>query len=246
MLLPSFRKKKNLNIQIVDAAEWEEGEEEEEPDPEAMQQQVYEWAQEWSRTPAFDALTMEQKDEAEYITESFTTYMYDYHDVTPEHWNVGDMQECVLETLPRKISAKEIYYSSLAPVLASFFTFLGETNRLPDGFAMASRIRTLDKKIVAASNDPRRWGMAKTFAMAAIASGVDLTDDAQMQTFARTYNEQIIGQSPSVQPAYDEEEWDTDDSHQATTYVRESPKVGRNDPCPCGSGKKYKKCCGSA
>ncbi|MFH1854431.1 MAG: preprotein translocase subunit SecA [Candidatus Omnitrophota bacterium] len=25
---------------------------------------------------------------------------------------------------------------------------------------------------------------------------------------------------------------------------RESPKVGRNDPCPCGSGKKYKKCCG--
>lgn len=22
-----------------------------------------------------------------------------------------------------------------------------------------------------------------------------------------------------------------------------SPKVGRNDPCPCGSGKKYKKCC---
>ncbi|NNE90194.1 MAG: preprotein translocase subunit SecA, partial [Verrucomicrobiales bacterium] len=25
---------------------------------------------------------------------------------------------------------------------------------------------------------------------------------------------------------------------------REEPKVGRNDPCPCGSGKKYKKCCG--
>jgi len=25
---------------------------------------------------------------------------------------------------------------------------------------------------------------------------------------------------------------------------RESPKIGRNDPCPCGSGKKYKKCCG--
>lgn len=27
------------------------------------------------------------------------------------------------------------------------------------------------------------------------------------------------------------------------TYVRAEPKVGRNDPCPCGSGKKYKKCC---
>jgi len=26
--------------------------------------------------------------------------------------------------------------------------------------------------------------------------------------------------------------------------IRSNPKVGRNDPCPCGSGKKYKKCCG--
>ena len=26
--------------------------------------------------------------------------------------------------------------------------------------------------------------------------------------------------------------------------VRVTQKVGRNDPCPCGSGKKYKKCCG--
>ena len=28
------------------------------------------------------------------------------------------------------------------------------------------------------------------------------------------------------------------------TVVRNTPKVGRNEPCPCGSGKKYKKCCG--
>jgi preprotein translocase subunit SecA len=28
------------------------------------------------------------------------------------------------------------------------------------------------------------------------------------------------------------------------TVVRQTPKVGRNDPCPCGSGKKYKKCHG--
>ena len=33
---------------------------------------------------------------------------------------------------------------------------------------------------------------------------------------------------------------------EAGTVRREAPKVGRNDPCPCGSGKKYKKCCGKA
>jgi len=30
------------------------------------------------------------------------------------------------------------------------------------------------------------------------------------------------------------------------TFRRETPRVGRNDPCPCGSGKKYKRCCGRA
>jgi preprotein translocase subunit SecA len=29
-----------------------------------------------------------------------------------------------------------------------------------------------------------------------------------------------------------------------TPQRRELPKVGRNDPCPCGSGKKFKSCCG--
>lgn len=33
---------------------------------------------------------------------------------------------------------------------------------------------------------------------------------------------------------------------QAETFVREQPKVGRNDPCPCGSGKKFKHCHGKA
>jgi uncharacterized protein len=29
----------------------------------------------------------------------------------------------------------------------------------------------------------------------------------------------------------------------AVPIQREGPKIGRNDPCPCGSGKKFKKCC---
>jgi uncharacterized protein len=32
-------------------------------------------------------------------------------------------------------------------------------------------------------------------------------------------------------------------SGNATTFLRTTPKIGRNDPCPCGSGKKFKRCC---
>lgn len=37
-----------------------------------------------------------------------------------------------------------------------------------------------------------------------------------------------------------------DQRYQVETVTRESPKVGRNDPCPCGSGKKFKQCHGKA
>jgi uncharacterized protein YchJ len=37
---------------------------------------------------------------------------------------------------------------------------------------------------------------------------------------------------------------DEDDELPGTPAVRETPKIGRNEQCPCGSGKKYKKCCG--
>ncbi|MBE0557909.1 MAG: preprotein translocase subunit SecA, partial [Proteobacteria bacterium] len=36
-----------------------------------------------------------------------------------------------------------------------------------------------------------------------------------------------------------------EDTPAPATIRREAAKVGRNDPCPCGSGKKYKKCCGA-
>jgi len=35
------------------------------------------------------------------------------------------------------------------------------------------------------------------------------------------------------------------DAGKVKTITRDQPKVGRNEPCPCGSGKKYKKCCGA-
>jgi uncharacterized protein YecA (UPF0149 family) len=40
---------------------------------------------------------------------------------------------------------------------------------------------------------------------------------------------------------------DCDHHHHAQEpFRRESSKLGRNDPCTCGSGKKFKKCCGKA
>jgi len=42
----------------------------------------------------------------------------------------------------------------------------------------------------------------------------------------------------------DNDDDDFRDEEPEVPFVRETPKIGRSDPCPCQSGKKYKKCCG--
>ena len=55
-----------------------------------------------------------------------------------------------------------------------------------------------------------------------------------------------LRESGAAEPASaDGESRAPDEQPKVATIVRDTPKVGRNDPCPCGSGKKYKKCCGA-
>jgi preprotein translocase subunit SecA len=65
----------------------------------------------------------------------------------------------------------------------------------------------------------------------------------------------ILGRGPAAAPAADrgpsgesrtQAEFETALRAATAPVRRETPKVGRNDPCPCGSGRKYKKCCGAA
>lgn len=61
--------------------------------------------------------------------------------------------------------------------------------------------------------------------------------------FSQNDIEQIHHESASFTKVKDQ--WFFEDAEiiKLKPYLRENPKVGRNDPCPCGSGKKFKKCC---
>mgnify|MGYP000084270168 CR=1 FL=1 len=65
-------------------------------------------------------------------------------------------------------------------------------------------------------------------------------------------NKQIINRQSRWQEEDQEDDIDSNtidimdgesDHYDQITYQRDTPKIGRNDPCPCDSGKKYKKCC---
>ena len=51
-------------------------------------------------------------------------------------------------------------------------------------------------------------------------------------------------QSVSAGAPMQEAEPEVKEEEVQVTFRRELPKIGPNEPCPCGSGKKYKKCCG--
>lgn len=192
-----------------------------------------EWYLAFSESKYFQDLTEEQKRESEFIIQTFTEYMYSNNLLIPEEWNESGLEECCLDTLPRKITADESYYESIAPVLSSFFRFLGEKELLKNASKLANKVKKIDKQIVKNSSDSSSWGMAKTMFMNAKKAGVDIENEAELKKFMHLFNQQQHANKKQA---------DTIISLTASNLKKE--KIGRNDQCPCGSGKKYKKCCG--
>jgi len=75
----------------------------------------------------------------------------------------------------------------------------------------------------------------------------DLLNPMQLHSMIATNKRQTM-QFMKRNPEFADEMMDDDEDGvwlpPVQPIVRQEPKVGRNDPCPCGSGKKYKKCCG--
>jgi preprotein translocase subunit SecA len=76
---------------------------------------------------------------------------------------------------------------------------------------------------------------------------VDMIERVKEQTVANLFRIQLAREADQAQLAAREEKpmfFSHGGEDPAAPKKRESKKVGRNEPCPCGSGKKYKRCCG--
>ena len=76
----------------------------------------------------------------------------------------------------------------------------------------------------------------------------DLMDQVREETLRTLFRIQIVREEPDMMPKKKKRELNLshgDGDSGGVTVRRKEQKVGRNAPCPCGSGKKYKKCCGA-
>ena len=156
--------------------------------------EVYDWVCAFVVSPYFERLGPAQQDVAEDILLAFAEFMYTYHGAFPEEWNEFEVEECCLETIPRKVLAESPYFYAVAPVLTLFFTFAGKARFLANGRVLARRVRNIGPQIVENARDPRFWGPAKTMALAVAESGIDATDMAEVERFVQAYSRIVARQ----------------------------------------------------
>jgi|GEM_PF-1015848 len=93
---------------------------------------------------------------------------------------------------------------------------------------LAAELDKMSPQILAQAKDPQMRAMIIGIYRKMLVAGVDVSDDKEVKKWMKKHPEVLQG----------------GETIKVETVRREEPKVGRNDPCPCGSGKKYKKCHG--
>ncbi|HNW43771.1 MAG TPA: SEC-C metal-binding domain-containing protein [Elusimicrobiales bacterium] len=93
---------------------------------------------------------------------------------------------------------------------------------------LAEELNKLSPQILAQAKAPQQRSLIIGIYRKMLIAKVDINDDKEVKRWMQK-NPQVLQGGEAVK---------------VETVRRDAPKVGRNEDCPCGSGKKYKKCCG--
>jgi len=155
--------------------------------------------------------------------------------------SVSDLNEIVFSIIPRKVMLEAEFAANLIREFKAFFRFVDREYSLPGAKKLANSLDgKAAKRLAKELGNQSNFGMAKSFFSAGKAAGYDMTSQHDLNVFTAIYNSGLgqphAGSAPEVLPSDELEDYEP-------TFRHQSPRVGRNDPCPCGSGKKHKKCC---
>jgi len=212
-----------------------DGKEEEE---DARLKRVDKLTNQFMESSAAQTLPPDVSDDADFIVHSLLSRAVTHLDIQVEGLGESELCELLLEILPAKITAQRDVFEKIAPVTEAFLTWAGREGLVDRADALVAKVHNWSRAIVSNGMDPSYWGPAKTFAMSVEAAGIDITDREAVQKYIEQQNHRLLEEEDS--------DWDTgNDYAPPIPIVSHEPKIGRNDPCPCGSGRKYKKCCGN-
>ncbi|HQO39828.1 MAG TPA: SEC-C metal-binding domain-containing protein [Spirochaetota bacterium] len=192
----------------------------------SVSESVEGYTDDFKKSSYFMKLNNTEKDEAQHIIRNFSEMMYNYFLMIPANWNARRAVMCLSEIMPSKVVADNSYFEAVEPVMTAFLTFCGDKGYVTDGKIIARRLLGISESIIEESNNEENWSPGKQLIKEAEREGIDISDKNQIESFINEYNKDKVS------------------LFQSGAAKANPDKPGRNDPCPCGSGKKYKKCCG--
>ena len=168
---------------------------------------------------------------------TFLEYVFNYCGQSLEDVTPTTAEEILLDLIPRKVAVEADRAEEVVFELIKFWEYLGSNQELPNAPAIVHYLKKpkLREELRHALSDQSNFGMAKSIFSAGNASGFDMSTQEGVDSFVAAYNAKLrqTTESPEVPPP-----------HVGPSTIRTpAAKTGRNAPCPCGSGKKFKKCC---
>jgi uncharacterized protein YchJ len=189
-------------------------------------EEIFQWIEsikdEFIDSEYFKKLSAVEQECCFFLLDFFFEYSYSYCRVGPGKIDEEVIDEMMLDVMPRKISAELSTFESFAPVMESFLSWCEDNHHMSNTKKLREHIHETSQEMISRSQKRSYWGMAKSMMMG-------------------SFSKPNLTISDNEEDDYDDEEngyW-----VKSGTYRRENEKIGRNDACSCGSGKKYKKCC---
>ncbi|MEQ9411535.1 MAG: SEC-C metal-binding domain-containing protein [Fuerstiella sp.] len=198
----------------------------------------------WERfagSPEFASLPVDDH----YAVQCVTDLGISHLGVTPAAMTLPDLREVLFEIVPGMVFQSAEWAPTAIAELNAFFRFLHREFKIEKAGELADFLnQDAVDQLAAELADQDKSGMAKSFFEAGTRAGFDMTCEEGLNSFVAQYSQMMVD---DLMLADDEDPEDDDEpmpSQQQPVTIRNSgPRAGRNDPCPCGSGRKYKKCC---
>lgn len=168
-------------------------------------------------------------------------YSVNYVGESPVRLSVSELNEILFDVIPRKVMAEPDDAVDIVAEFNAFFRFIHREYSIAGAEKLADKLdNKAARRLAKALGNDSNFGMAKSFASLGSAAGYDMTSPEGLNQFMMAYN------SGLAQPQVDSGEGvlaEDEKVEYTSTIRRETARLGRNDPCHCGSGRKYKKCC---
>lgn len=199
------------------------------------------------------------------LCEKLATNMYFSEGLELHEWTAAGLEYVLLDIVAPIQVGSETFFTTACPALAELLRALAQDGTLPKGETLAGRVEKIARKFIRrATVENKEWEQDKFVAMDAAHSGkLDLDDAEAVGDFLDELyeDEEDNAADDAWIGSQFEDGWIKHDGYgdyggdpvgnapppllfDPNPYVRPDPKIGRNAPCPCGSGKKYKTCCG--